>query len=1132
MRYLFIFLYLGFSPIMSAQEWNEVSLKDMSVTGIQDITPLKYTLYRVDDEQIKQILWSAPDEISGVKNSKTELQVGLPDGKTETFRIVRYAMMEEGLQVQYPDIRTFHGISTTTKACRIRIDYTEQGFRAVISGPEQDKIYIDHFQRGDKNSRIVYYKKDYKKVPSWGCLVDDEFLKEHKNDQSSGLRIGDCQFRSYRLAQATTGEYSRYFGAFNPGQSGLVLSAVTTGINRINEVYESEIAVRLILVANNTQIFYYDPTTDPYTATNASTMLGENQTTCTNVIGSANYDIGHVFGALGNNGVASLGSVCSANNKARGVTTSTAPVNDPFYIDYVAHEMGHQFGGNHTQNNNCNRVAAAAREPGSASTIMGYAGICSPNVQSNSDAYFHAYSLQEMKNFLLGNGGNCDNFVPGFNNSPPLVTSQPNYVIPRSTPFSLTLQATDPDDDVLVYAWEQMDNQVATMPPVSTNTGGPTFRSILYTLSPTRLFPNRSTILAGNTANTWEVVPSVGRTMSFRGVVRDISENSTASCNSEINLTVTTVAAAGPFVITSQNTPTTWVEGQLATITWNVAGTTGNGINCSNVEILFSSDGGQTFPVVLESNAPNSGSFEIIVPAVTTTLGRIMVKGVGNIFFDINNANITVSPGAATFTLAANPISQTICQGQSKTFDVSVGGVLGFSNPVTLSLPGLPAGYAANFSINPVLPNNTSVLTITNVSAPAGSTNQNINGVSGSINKNTNVTIISNNSVLSGVPGLTFPSDNAVNIGLKPVFTWTSVSGANAYELQLTRIEDFSEVVLENLNVPGTSFGFNQFLEGGSEYFWRVRAKNDCITGVWSGVSSFSTESCYFYGAQDLPIAIPPTGTPTINSIRLITDKGTVSDLDVMNLTGTHTFISDLRFTLFSPNTTNVVIWNQPCGGEDDFNINFDQQAPVSPWPCPPVNGGTYRPSNSLNGFNNQSVNGQWSLQVQDLADQDGGSLNSWGIKTCLNDFCRLVVDNPFPKGAGSLYDAIQCALPGDTIRFAAQLDNDTIQLGNQNLIMSKDIVIEADLSRNIHIMSDINNTLMSVQNTTSGEGLRIKGLHIHAVNSAIGGIDNRGKLILDDVILYNFPMSSFTTINNRTGAVLEIKGNCSVVND
>lgn len=1052
---LLIFLFVIIFPFLShSQSWTETSPDKIRQTGIRDIQPGKYTLYNLDDEAMRAILWQAPDEQqTDLKSTKTVIQVGLPDGETESFRIVRYSMMEKELEEAYPHIRTFYGASTTVKGKRIRIDYTEEGFRAVISAIDEDKIYIDHFQRGDKNTRVVYYKKDYKKVPSWGCKVDEEFIRSHAKQTAPSLRIGDCAFRSYRLAQAATGEYSNYFGAFNSGQSGLVLSAVTTGINRVNEVYESEIAVRLILVANTTQIFFYNPATDPYTATNAGTMLGENITTCNNIIGSANYDVGHVFGALGNNGVAYLNAVCSSN-KAGGVTTSTQPINDPFFIDYVAHEMGHQFGGNHTQNNDCNRSANAAREPGSASTIMGYAGICAPNVQSNSDAYFHAYSLQEMKGFLLAGGSNCDNFVPNYNNNAPTVTSQPNYTIPRSTPFALTLAATDPDDDAMVYAWEQMDNQVATMPPVSTNTGGPTFRSIFYTSSTTRYFPNLTTILAGNTANTWEVVPSVSRSMSFRGVVRDIPEGTTGSCNSEINLTVSTVAAAGPFVVTSQNTATTWVEGQSATVTWDVAGTTGNGINCSLVDILLSYNGGQTFSTVLANGVPNNGSFTITVPTGTTTTGRIMVKATGNVFFDINNANITINPGGPSFNLSRSPASQTICVGQSKTFTISVDPILGFSNPVTLSVPGLPSGYTSGFSVNPVLPGNSSVLTITNVSAPAGTINQNVNGVSGTINKSTTISITSAISGSLGSFSLTAPINNATNVSILPTFTWSPSAGATSYDLQLSRESGFSNPVFLIENITATSYVPVNYLEGGSEFFWRVRPKNECTSGTWSASFTFSTESCFFYPAADLPIVIPAT-VATINSFRQVSDRGTITDVDVLNLTGTHTWMDDLRFTLFAPNNTNVRIWDQPCNDEDNFNINFNQQAPPGSWPCPPTNGGTYRPSNTLNTFNNLLLPGQWRLQVEDLADQDGGSLNSWGIKTCVNDFCRLLVDNPLPRGAGSLYEAIQCAQPGDTIRFAASLDNDTIQLGNQSLFISNDIVMEADINRNIHVMSD-----------------------------------------------------------------------------
>lgn len=1123
---ILLFLAMIFLPIlMYGQSWEIVDESTIPDKGIKDITPARYFVYQIDDRDVKTRLFNAPDESMGVRQSETIISVALLNGETDNFRIVRYSMMEKELEDQFPEIRTFFGISTSISGRRIRIDYTEQGFRAVISTPDMDKIYVDHYQRGDKDHRVVYKKKDYKLTPSWGCNVDEEFLKSQIKPKGSGERIGDCLFRSYRLAQAATGEYSNYHGATSSAQSGLVLSAVTTGINRINEVYEAEIAVRLILVGNTNQVFYYNPATDPYTASNASTMLGENISTCNSVIGSGNYDIGHVFGALGNNGVAYLNAVCGTN-KAGGVTTSTAPVNDPFFIDYVAHEMGHQFGGNHTQNNNCNRNNSTAMEPGSASSIMGYAGICAPNVQSNSDAYFHAINLQEIKTFLQSGGGSsCDQFIPNYSNTPPTVTTQPNYSIPKSTPFVLTLAATDPDGDGILYAWDQMNNQTATMPPAATSTTGPAFRSIYFTSSPSRYFPNIATVLAGNTANTWEVVPSVGRTLNFRGVARDVSETSTASCNSEINVVVTTVAAAGPFAITSQNTATTWLEGQTVTITWNVSGTTGNGINCANVDIFMSYDGGLTYPVSLASAVPNDGSQDIVVPSGTTNTGRFMVKGSGNIFFDVNNANITVDPGGPTFNLSRSPASQTICIGQSKSFTVSVTPVLGFSSPVTLSLPGLPAGYSSSFNVNPVLPGNDAILTITNNSAPLGTVNQNIQGVSGTITKTVSISLVSSNGGTLGAPVLSTPANLSSSVSIRPAFNWGIVAGATGYQLQLSRRNDFAVLDADITGLSSPSYTSTQYVEGGSEFFWRVRGLNDCITGPWSTVFTFTTETCYVYAASDLPIVISTQGTPTINSYRMVMDRGDITDVDVINLAGTHSYVDDLRFTLFAPSNTNVRIWDQPCGGEANFNINFNQSAAPGTWPCPPTDGGTYQPSNSLNTFNGLTLPGQWRLQVEDLADQDGGSLETWGMKTCVNNFCRLMVDNPFPRGAGSLFDAVQCAQDGDTIRFNAAIDNDTIWLADQNLIIAKQLVIECQSQRNIHVMSASGGTLIA--NSTTGTGLKIKGLHLHGTNNTTAVIDNRGILELEDVFLYRDNASASSSVLNRSGASIVVKGIC-----
>lgn len=1121
----FLFFIAFFTTTLSIEAQNWTLTKESKITekGVKDIIPQVFAIYDMDDQEMKSLLWSAPKEENvDVRQSNVVINIGLPNGNTEPFRVVRYQMMEPELSSKYDEIRTFYGISSIDAYKSVRIDYTIHGFRAVISSPE-GKIFIDHYQRNDKNTRVVYHKKDYKKAPSWGCNVTSSHDDNNRSELISGSRIGDCQLRSYRLAQATTGEYSQFHG----GTQTSVMSAVVTAINRINEVYEAEVAVRLILVANTDQIFYYTAATDPYTNNDGGAMLGENQTTCDNVIGNANYDIGHVF-STGGGGVAYLQSVCNNSIKAGGVTGSGSPVGDPFTIDYVAHEMGHQFGGNHTQFNSCNRSNNSAMEPGSASTIMGYAGICSPNVQSNSDAYFHGRSLQEMKTFLLNGGGNCDQIVSSFSNSAPSVTAQPNYTIPRSTPFTLTLAATDLNNDPMTFAWDQMNafTTTQTMPPAATNTSGPVFRSINPSTSPTRYFPNLTTILSGSTANTWEVVPSVGRSMSFRGIARDFT--GVAGCNSEINLTVTTVAAAGPFTVTSFNTASTWLEGETRTITWNVAGTTANGINCNNVDVLLSYDGGLTYPVTLISATPNDGSQDITVPSGTTTTARIMVKANGNIFFDINNANITINNGFPSFTINANPNSVSLCQGQSSNVSIALEGILGFNSPVTLSLSSLPTGLTGSFINNPITPGSGTSLTLSNLNATASTVSITVTGTSGSIIKTTTVQVILTSIVDGTQPGLIAPDNGLTNAPYRPDFKWTGINNAVSYELQITRDINFNNVEVTEISTS-TSYLLSQNLDGLSIYFWRVRGINGCSVGAWSDVRSFETIPCMIYNASDLPISISGNGTPIINSYIPITDKGTISDLDVINLQGLHSWIDDLRFTMFAPNGNNVTIWNQPCDSEDNFNINFDQSAPNSNWPCPPTDGGTYLPSNSIASFNGLQLKGTWRLRVEDLANQDGGSLSSWGVKTCLTNFCRLTVSNPHPSGTGSLFAAINCAAAGDTIRFAPYVMNDTILLGNQNLIVDKNLVIEANIANNIHVMSNSANATIVVN---PGINLKIEGLHIHSSNAGIGAINNFGVLTLDDVSTYKWPGTSTSTIQNQAGASTNLIGNCKIISE
>ncbi len=1127
---LFFILIVAFQ--VKSQQWNIVNPNNTVDKGIKDIQPDKYILYNMDDETMRSLLWSAPSESDiDVSKSNTTISVGMPDATKELFRVVRYDMMEPELAAKFPEIGTFYGVSVINPLKSIRIDYTIQGFRAVISSPEDGKIFIDHYQRSDKNTRIIYYKNDYKKVPSWGCGVTDEHII-HEKPKAGGTRTGDCQLRSYRLAQATTGEYSTFHG----GTPTSVMSAVVNAINRVNQVYEAEVAVRLILVANTNLIFYYNAATDPYL--NTSGDLNNNQNNITNIIGSANYDIGHLFGT-GGGGVAGLGVVCSSGNKARGLTGSNSPVGDPFTIDYVAHEMGHQFGGNHTFAGNISSCGSGNRndptsfEPGSGSSIMAYAGICNGiNVQNNSDATFHAISLSEIKTFILtGTGSSCDQIVSSFINTPPTITTQNNYSIPISTPFVLTLNATDPNGNQMTYAWDQMNGVTGNVStaPASTNTSGPMFRNILPVSSASRYFPPLSNVIA-NSANTWQVLPSVARTMNFRGVVRDFT--GVAGCNSEIDITVSTVnAAAGAFSVTSFNTASTWAVGDTKTITWNVAGSTAAPVSCANVDIFLSYDGGNTYPVTLASATPNDGTHNIVVPSGTTTQGRIMIKGNNHIFFDINNANITISGsgGGGTFELSATPSTTSACLGNPLNTVIGVTGSGGFSSSVTLSVSGLPMGAVASFSPNPINPGSTSNLSITGINT-LGNYNIVVNGVSGAQNKTVNVTLSVANQ--TPAPSLSSPSNGATVVSVTPVLSWTAGVNAISYDLQVAYDVSFQDMVI-SANINNNSYQPVTPLYGATTFYWRVRMTDNCGVSPWSTERSFTTESCFYYKPTDTPLNISATGGQSVYSYLNIPDRGDITDLNITDLRGTILDVSDLKFTLFNPSNISDLFWNMPCDGRDvfpDFDIKFDDEAANSSWPCPPTNALTYIPSSPLSTLDGYQMKGSWKLGIQNQGGSSDGVLVAWEIKNCVNNFCRLTVDHTRASGVGSLVEAINCALPGDTIRFANNIQNDTFFLGNQNLVINKSIFIECDINRNIHITSNSVSPTLVCTTSTAGNGLKIKGVHIHSSNQGIGAIQNTGKLILDDVIMHKWPGSATATIMNTSGANTLLIGNCSVV--
>ncbi|HEX9979536.1 MAG TPA: zinc-dependent metalloprotease family protein [Flavobacterium sp.] len=991
MKKVLLLLAVVVATMANAQtdkSWTEVSAKGLKPSkNTQRLSfPKEFRLFKFNAGSALDALQNAPARFGGKQSS---VIISLPNttGGTERFQMYEASNFEPALQAQFPEIRSYLGIGLDDKKARLRMSIDPRGIQAMVFRTDKRNEFMEPYSE-DGSVYAVFNSSRQKGGLPFVCSTEDVVLQQELGRQTASARSNSGELLNFRLAMSCNAEYTNYFGGTVAG----ALAAINASITRVNGVFEQDFAIHMDIVANTTAVIYTNPLTDPYTT--MGQWNGQLQTTLTANIGEANYDVGHMFGATGGGGNAGcIGCVCVNGQKGRGITSPAdgIPMGDNFDIDYVAHELGHQFGGNHTFSNSVEGSGVNV-EPGSGSTIMGYAGITSQDIAAHSDDYFVYASIKQVQDNMVAK--TCP-VRTTLDNAAPVIEAGLNYTIPKSTPFVLTGSGIDADGDALTYCWEQNDSattQTGNNSQASpTKTGGPNWRSYDPVSSGSRYFPPLARIVNNQLTSvfgtiTTEAVSSVARTLNFvltgRDNVLGVGQTHTD------NMTVTVNGTAGPFLVTSPNTNVSLETGTNQTVAWDVAGTTTNGVNAAYVDIFLSTDGGLTYPVMLASQVPNDGTETVTMPATSGATNRIMVKGYNHVFYDISNANFTIASPPSSFSVAfsgaAGGQHKTACQGTDVSFTVHYAALNGFSGTTTFAATGQPAGVDVTFSPSSVTADGDVTVTVSNTNgAAAGLYNIIITATSGSVSRTVPLYFSLFSSSFAET-SITSPANLATGQSTSPILTWAADANATQYTVQVATDNAFTNIVSSG-TVSTTNYSVSGLAEA-TNYFWRVLPMNSSCGGTYSAPFGFQTGTivCASVSSANIPVTIPAVGAPTVNSTLNIPSGSAISDLNItVNIS--HTWINDLTLTLIGPSGTQVQLVAAPCTSAAINNIvaTFDDAGvPVSCGNNPGI-GGTVQPIQSLSAFNGQESTGTWTLRVADAFNQDGGTINSWSLNVC-----------------------------------------------------------------------------------------------------------------------------------------------------
>lgn len=979
-----------------------------TVKAAQQVFPTHYNALALDFDNLKTVLATAPQESEGL-SEELLIVLPLPDGSLETFAVAESSVMMPALAAKYPQIRSYLAWSTERPDIRVRMDYSPYGFNAVLHSKDGDS-FISPFAKNNTEHYVAYTLQDYQYEdgiqPLASCGYNPaempegslEHLKIDENGSFENTTLksgsGEVFIRKYRLALACTGEYAQGHG----GTLESVLASYNTAVNRINEIFEREVAVRMMLIDRIEELIWLDPDMDPYqNANTGGALLSQNETVLNNIIPPSQYELGHVFtgGCVDVGGVVS-GAACG-EGKARGVTCHSTSNVVAVAQGTMAHEIAHQFGTSHSWSN-CpgnegQRAGEAAFEPGSGTTIMSYNGACGPenNIPGGRDSYYHVGSLNQYINFTRINSfGDCA-ILESIENTEPIIewTYEDGFYIPIDTPFELNTTATDAEDqESLTYCWEQYDLGPETdlgMPIFN----APSFRTYPAIAATNRVFPRMKAVV-DNFREDIEVLPTYSRDLTFRCTVRDNHPGAGGTVWETVKFHAT--ESAGPFLVMSPNADSIeWEVGSYQEVIWDVANTNNNRVNCQTVNIKLSLNNGYNYPITLAENVQNDGSEFIVIPDTITDRARIRVEAADNIFFDISNASFSITPPTEPgYSLNIGPSYQQVCQPALAELTVESTSLLGYEEAVSLEIvDGLPEGTAYQIRPNVITPgSNTSIIidfSQVDIDEEIEVTLQAISADNDTTYRNFNLDIVNND--FSSITQMG-PINGTAGIG-SPVFEWTSSPYAEAYDIEIATTPLFGESnIITVTGLTETTFTPDFVLEENTVFYWRVRGTNECGAGAFLSPFAFRTEaiSCAALQPNDLPLVLSGSGTQTKESSILVQSNGTINDLNIPLIVGEYQPVNSLRLSLVSPAGTTAILFDQNCGNTVALQAGFDDQAPEA-LICPPTNGVLMRPIEPLSIFNGENTQGLWTLLIEVVEDGfgGGGGIESWELEFCGN---------------------------------------------------------------------------------------------------------------------------------------------------